>query len=463
MQIFQFQNLETLNIMGKLKLYSAILSVAVLAACQKDPDTSVSQNPLNKELRTSLEKASPNGDLNYFQLPESTDFSNIPQDPKNPITKEKVALGKMLFHETHMGLKPKVPSGMHSYSCASCHHAGAGFKSGMAQGLGDGGSGFGNLGETRAAASEYNEKDIDFQPIASPTVLNSAYQTVMLWNGQFGATGKNAGTESQWTAGTPKAVNHQGFEGVETQALAGLDVHRLVVDSTLLTEANYQSYFDAAYPNVPRNERVTKENAALAIAAYERTVLANEAPFQKWLAGHETAMNDSEKRGALLFFGKAQCNNCHSGPALNSMEFFALGMDDLDGKPDMLGSVDMATRKGRGGFTGNPADDFKFKVPQLYGLKHAAFYGHGSSFRSIKELVQYKNKAVAENSRVPESQLAANFRPLHLTENEVNNLVAFLENALNDDQLARYEPTSTPSGYCFPNNDAQSKADRGCD
>ena len=66
-------------------------------------------------------------------------------------------------------------------------------------------------------------------------------------------------------------------------------------------------------------------------ALFERTVRANQAPFQRWLRGDRKAMSIEEKEGALLFFGKAQCDACHSGPALNSMTFHALGMADLEG------------------------------------------------------------------------------------------------------------------------------------
>ena len=71
--------------------------------------------------------------------------------------------------------------------------------------------------------------------------------------------------------------------------------------------------------------------------------------------------------------------------------------------------VDVATKKGRGGFTGNPEDDYKFKTPQLYGLKYAPFYGHGGNFTSLRDLVVYKNTAISQNADVPQSQLADEF------------------------------------------------------
>ena len=307
----------------------------------------------------------------------------------------------------------------------------------------------------------YLEAELDVQPIRTPSALNVAYQEVMLWNGQFGAKGPNAGTESQWTMGTPKAENQLGFEGVETQAIAGLDVHRLVINGAEIEASSYKALFDAAFPDSPEEDRYTKVNAGLAIAAYERTLLPNQAPFQKWLKGDANAMTEEQTEGARIFFDKAQCFSCHSGPALNDMQFHALGMNDLQG-PEIMTVIDDATKRGRGGFTGNPNDDYKFKTPQLYNLKDVGFFGHGGTFTSVREVIEYKNKAVAENSEVPSSQLSPFFVPLGLTENEIDLLVTFLEEALYDNNLSRYVPDSLPTGNCFPNADPQSSSDLGC-
>ena len=163
-----------------------------------------------------------------------------------------------------------------------------------------------------------------------------------------------------------------------------------------------------AFPSVDASQRYTKLNGALAIAAYERTLLPNQAPFQQWLNGNSSAMNEQETEGALLFFDDAQCFSCHSGPALNGMDFHALAMKDLAGD-DVLTVIDDATKRGRGGFTNNPEDDYKFKTPQLYNLKDVTFYGHGGSFQSIEDVIRYKNDAVAENQEVPTGQVSPMF------------------------------------------------------
>jgi len=213
--------------------------------------------------------------------------------------------------------------------------------------------------------------------------------------------------------------------------------------------------FDAAFQNVEETVRYSKMNAGLAIAAYERTLLSNEAPFQQWLKEDYAAMSDEEKRGAILFFDDAKCGNCHSGPALNTMEFHAMGMKDLYDCPEEVFRTpeDDKAHLGRGGFTGNPKDMFKFKVPQLYNLADSPFYGHGASFRSIREVVQYFNLGIPQKTTVPTNQLAEEFGPLSLSEIEVDEITAFLKYSLRDPNLKRYEPTSIPSGNCFPFND----------
>jgi len=381
-----------------------------LTSCGDDDDggPGVITPTLDEELATLID------DFDLYTLPESTDFSSIPQDPLNPITTEKVALGKLLYHETALGTNPRI-AGVGSegtYSCASCHHVAAGFQAGVKQGISEGGVGFGIAGETRDLNPEYVTwvDSMDVQPIRTPTAMNTAFQDVMLWNGQFGATGTNAGTEANWTPGTPIATNTLGFQGVEIQAIAGFSVHRQKITNQFLIDyPDYKTMFDAAYGTYATDDETLRQLTGLAIATYERTLLPTEAPFQRYLKGETSALTDEQKQGAILFFGKAGCTTCHTGPALNSMQFVALGMNELKGANTFNTEGDKNERLGRGGFTKNPADNYKFKVPQLYNLKDVSFLGHGGNFNSVEQVIQYKNAAVPQNVEVPTSQLAPEF------------------------------------------------------
>ena len=445
-----------------------LVVAGLLAGCDLFGGGGGNDDPeLDATLETVLDDAAQTvhqSSVSAFNMPLSEDYDAIPQDPNNPITEVKVILGERLFHETGLLVDNKLPQGRGTASCASCHHAGAGFQAGRIQGVGEGGMGFGSRGEARINDPSYPIDSLDVQPIRTPTAMNGAYQIVHLWNGQFGARGPNAGTQTQWTVGTPKETNFLGFEGLETQAIAGLKVHRMgsVENSVAATDEVYTKLFAQAFPMDA--EPINRENAGLAIAAYERTILSNQAPFQLWLDGDRAAMTDAEKRGAILFFGKARCVDCHNGPALSSMTFYALGMNNLDG-PGVYGDGPAAAQGenlGRGGFTGNPEDDYKFKTPQLYNLIDSPFYGHGGNFRSIRSVVEYKNNAVPENSAVPESQLAEEFQPLGLSEEEIDDLVTFIETGLYDGNLKRYVPAALPSGNCQIVADATSITQLGC-
>ncbi len=432
-----------------------------------DPIASSRDTPLDSALEDALARA---GGAESYLLPSSDDLEAIPQDPLNPLTREKVVLGQFLLHETNMAVNAKKADGTGMYSCASCHHAASGFQAGVPQGIGEGGIGFGRFGERRRRDPAYVPTDLDTQPVRSPTILNTAFQDVMLWNGQFGATGTNAGTESRWAAGTPIATNELGFQGLEIQAIAGLSVHRLVDGAATLyaTVPEYRTLFDAAFPERPAGERATPETAGLAIAAYERTLLADRAPFQRWLRGETAAMSSAQKRGAVVFFAEANCSTCHGGPALStgangSTEFHAVGMGELLG-PGVFSDFNPTdpVHLGRGGFTDRASDEYTFKTPTLYNLADHGFYGHGATFNTIREVVDYKNEAVSQSSIVPADRLSPWFVPQNLSLDQVDDLVAFLEGGLYDPDLSRYVPESLPSGACFPNNDPETKGDLGC-
>lgn len=444
------------------QFYIIFLSI-ILVGCQEDnANYERLQSELDVNLELKLDQASNGVGASYYILPDSDDFSRIPQDPLNPITAEKVALGRLLVHETALGGNPKMEAMNGQYTCASCHPVAAGFFSGRRQGIGEGGVGFGVAGEGRTFNTEMPLDSVDIQAIRPPTLLNLAYQDVMLWNGQFGGTGTNAGTEANWQ-NIPE--NAEGFQGVEVQAMQGQLEHRLKIDEEFVDTFNYRDMFDAAFSNISPEERYTRKTGALAIAAFNRTLLANQSPWQEYLKGDTDALSDTEKRGAAVFFGKGRCYECHNGPALKDNGFHAFGMGDFDGSLEamVLPTIDFeAVKKGRGAFTQNADDNYKFKTPTLYNLADAGALGHGGTFSNVRQVIEYKNRGVKQSAEVPDSQLAEQFGNLDLNGQEILHLTAFLENALRDPDLQRYVPTAINSGNCFPNNDDQSRDDLGC-
>lgn len=445
--------------MKKWLLFTAF--VLFILACTHEQLT----NPLDTQLEEKLLRLSPSQTLDYFRLPESTDLRAIPQIAQNPLTAEKVELGRMLFYETGVGLDSKHSNGKGTYSCASCHIPTAGFMAGRVQGIADGGFGFGRNGEGRDKMDNYAPNELDAQEIRPISILNVAYVTNTFWNGQFGVGFNNEGTEAIWQ-NNPDLIpgNALGLNGPEAQNMVGTITHRMNTDNTyVLDTLGYRAMFDAAFPDLPKSERYGRKGHSFALSAYIRTLLPTKAPFQQWVKGDLNAMNDQEKRGALLFYGKAGCYRCHKGASTNSNEFQAVGVSDLYEAPGVYNpSPEHKRNLGRGGHTGNPADNYKFKVPSIYNMKDSPFYFHGSSKHSLTEVVEYFNLAIPENPRVPKSNISPFFQPLHLTDEEKADLLAFLRDGLYDPELQRYAPQRVLSGNCFPDNDPTSQKDMGC-
>lgn len=439
-------------------MFVLLFGVVLFNSCTRD--TAV----LDQDLKSALNQKSWTGNTDYYILPESDDYATIPgQDPKNPITDAKVNLGKLLFFETGIGVLPKKQMSMETYSCSSCHIVEKSFTAGRFQGIADGAVGFGNLGDGRTINPSYDGTEVDAQGARPLPVINLAYVRNALWNGSFGSFGMNVGTENIWgVADTLTRINQQQREGLEAVIPRAFIVHRQNITKEIVEELGYKGLFDKAFPNVPESERYTLRTAGDAIAAYFRTVLTNRAPFQRWLKGDDSAMTDDQKEGALLFFGKAGCVNCHNSPSLNGQRFAALGVKDLDQMNYVVYKTNDGRSNGRASFTLDDNDLYKFKVPQLYNLKDVGFYFHGASKTSLKDVVRYFNEGVHENSKIPASKVDPLFHPLDLTDKEIDQLTEFLENGLYDPELRRYEPGFILSGNCFPNNDNQSRLDMGC-
>jgi len=436
--------------------------VLTLPACQHEY-----VEDLDLDLTEALNLSSPTGSYTHYQLPSGLDLDLLPnQDPKNPVTQAKVELGRMLFFETGIGLEAMQEENMQTYSCATCHIPERGFTAGRFQGIADGALGFGTFGDGRFKSPAYDGSEVDAQGARPLPVINTTYVTNALWAGTFGSFDVNAGTESVWAQDTLVEINFKGLMGLEANNERALIVHRQLVNKAITDSLGYTPMFDAAFPGIPESERYTRQTAAYAIAAYFRTILTNQAPFQRWLGGETGALSESQKRGAMLFFGKAGCVSCHNSPSLNSQphKFYALGvMNEYQNGYNVFRTDRYDKRNlGRGGFTGREEDMHKFKVPQLYNLKDFGFYFHGASKTSLREVVEYFNRGIPENPDVPVTQVTPLLRPLNLTSQEVDDLTEFLTNALYDANLKRYAPQAVMSGNCFPNNDPASRDDMGC-
>jgi cytochrome c peroxidase len=432
-------------------LLHLILSLAICLADSGTAFASTSSNFLNHRLEQLVKTSAPDArGLNYFILPDNTDLSSIPSDSNNVLTPQKVQLGKFLFHETALSINAANIKHWQHASCASCHFAQAGFRSNQLLALGTGGIGW---NKERRLDPNISYASIDKQKILAPSILNTAFQHVMLWDGRAGSNGVNQ--HEPYIKNT--YINRYGLDGLETQAIDGLSVHKM--GTAAISEiSEYQRLFAEAFPDRPyvKNELEDLKRTGLAIAAYERTVLANQAPFQKWLKGDKSAMNDSELRGAITFFSST-CIKCHTGPNLAKDDFYAVGFQD---HPSEISGLNL----GRSSVSRRDRDDFKFKVPQLYNLVDSFPYGHGGSFDSLRDVVEYFSNGKPQKLATRYSnRLSIWFQPLNFSQEEVDDLVIFLSTGLRDPELLRYVPSEIPSGLCFPNNDPESRKALKCD
>lgn len=441
-------------------ILTLLLLASILISCSQDEVT----NPLDVELERTLLRLSENNSLQDYMLPNGNNISGIPAGIGNPLTEEKIDLGKMLFYETALGRDALQEDNLRTFSCATCHVPEAAFTAGAMQGIADGGEGFGVHGSGRRMDLDYREEDIDAQAARPLSMLGVAYVQNSMWAGRFGAHDNNAGLEHVFGVHNPAThLNNMGLDGLETQNIQSTITHRMSTDEYLLDTLGYREMFDKAFPNFTGEERYGRIAMSFALSAYIRSLIPNQAPWQSWLRGDLEALSDQEKRGAILFFGKAGCQRCHNGPALNGNTFHALGVNDLREMGALRAELDDDRNLGRGDFTRRPEDMFKFKVPQVYNVKDMPFFFHGSSRSSVREVVEYKNEGIPENDRVPQANISEFFHPLNLTDSEIDDLVEFLSEGLYDPNLQRYVPEEVLSGECFPNSDAESKLDMGCE
>lgn len=422
-------------------------------------------DPLDVNLERTILRLSSYQSLEDLQVPDRHDLAKIPAGIGNPLTTEKVALGKMLFFETGLARDAKHESGMGTYSCSTCHVTTAAWMPGGIQGIADGAWGFGYNGESRTVnSSNYTEDQLDAQGARPLSMIGVAYVTNSMWSGHFGARFQNEGTEELWGLYNPiTEINHTGLDGIEAQNIEGSHLHRMLVDGYVLDTLGYREMFDAAFYDWPINARYGREALSFALSAFIRTILPYNAPYQKWLRGDKTAMTDQQKRGATLFFGDAGCHRCHHGPSLGNNDYQAVGVNDLCDVGGLNTHADDPRNLGRGGFTNKEEDMFAFKIPQLYNLKDSPFYFHGSSHYSLRDVVQYFNDGVHENERVPLERISSFFHALNMTDAEMEDLTEFLAEGLHDPSLRAYHPDFVLSGNCFPNNDPISQQQLGCE
>ncbi len=299
----------------------------------------------------------------------------VPED--NPVTPEKVALGKKLYFDMRLSANDTV-------SCATCHDPEKGFADAVPLAVGiDGQKGRRN----------------------SPTTLNAANYDLQFWDGRA------------------PSLEEQAKGPLINPVEMGMPSHDDVVKK-LRGIKEYQQAFQDTF-----GEEITIDNIAQAIASFERTLLSGNSPFDRFTyAGDENALSDEAKKGLVVFEGKGRCITCHEfvgSYALftdNKFHNIGIGMDKPD--PDL----------GRYDVTKEEKDRGAFKTSTLRDIALTAPYMHDGSKKTLEEVVEFYNKGGE-----PNPSLSGEIRPLNLTEEEKKALVEFMKSLTSSDidQLAK--------------------------
>lgn len=259
----------------------------------------------------------------------------LPTPADNPLTRERVALGRELFFEKRLSRDGTV-------SCASCHDPELGYtdKEPVAVGIG------GRKGPRR-----------------TPRIFNRAYGKSFFWDGRAAT------------------LEEQVLKPIANPVEMDLPVEAAIV--FLQSDPAYAKAFEAAFRGEPTPERL-----AYALAGYVRTILSGDAPYDRYLAGDEAALTPSQKRGLALFRGKAACAVCHVGPNLTDERFHNTGVGWADGKH---------ADEGRAKISGNKADLGAFKTPPLREAARTGPYMHDGSLETLTDVIEFYDDGGKEN------------------------------------------------------------------
>ena len=289
---------------------------------------------------------------------------SMPEPKDNIGNPARIKLGHLLFFE------PRISrSGV--MSCATCHNPSLGWEDGNKTGIGDKHQVLGRK---------------------SPTILNLAWADLLFWDGRAAS------------------LEEQALGPIEAQGEMNLPHDKAV--NTLKSIKGYKKYFEAAYPG----EGISTKTIGKAIAAYERTIVSGEAPFDRWLAGNEKAISGDAKKGFEVFNTKGKCASCHSGWAFTDHSFQDIGVNDKD----------------VGRYKHLPLDSMKhaFKTPGLRNINQRQPYLHNGSEPTLEAVVEFYDRG-GDSNRPSKS---TNVTKLGLSAKEKKQLVAFLNTLTSKDK-----------------------------
>ena len=312
-----------------------------------------------------------------LELPAGLQAGSAYIPDENPMSPAKVALGRLLYFDKRLSSDDTV-------SCATCHDPAHGWAEPRKTSTGI----HGKVGGRNA-----------------PTVINRLFSKEQFWDGR----GQDLEDQAKGPIVNPIEM------GMGSHDLCSKKVGDI---------AGYKPLFAAAFGTPD----VTIDRIGQAIAAFERTVVAGNSPYDRYQAGDKAAMGDAAVRGMAIFNGKGNCVTCHAGFNFTDESYHNLGVGMQAKSPD-IGRAKVSKAKSETG---------AFKTPTLRNVTQSGPYMHDGSEASLADVVAYYDRGGN-----PNPYLSKEMRPLKLTAGERADLVAFLE-ALTGDVTPVEVPTTFP-------------------
>ena len=392
------------------------------------------------------------------------------------IDRQLADVGRLLWFDPIQGLND-------DNTCGGCHSPTHGF--GDTQPIAIGIDNNGVVGPGRTGPRNQRR---------SPMVINTAFYPTLMWNSRFRAASGDPfdnregfdfpAPEGRSLSDLPHLLAAQAFipvtERVEAAGFhfpGGNDEIREEVLRRLNGSGEYRHRFARVFPHVKAGAPITFDDVARAIAEFEFTLVFADAPIDHYARGVRNALTPSQKRGAVLFFGRAGCVACHAVSG-RSNEMFSDFREHVAAVPQIAPSFGNVTFDGPGTnedfgleqVTGNPADRYAFRTSPLRNVALQPAFMHNGAFVRLEDAIRYHLDAKSGATSYTTARLPADLQgptgplesalarldpmlraPVELTDEEVGSLVDFVRDGLLDpdarpERLRRLIPERLPSG-----------------
>jgi cytochrome c peroxidase len=283
------------------------------------------------------------------------DISDIEYPEDEAPTLAEINLGKLLFFDKRLSANGTT-------SCASCHKPEHGFGDGLKLSIGSEGNTL-----TRH----------------TPHLYNLAWSSILFWDGRA------------------STLEQQALMPISNPEEMNLSEEKML--SRVIATPQYRAQFERVY----NEKNIDAPLVSRALSAFMRSIVSNNSPFDRYLAGDGQALSAEALNGLKLFEGKAQCIECHDGPNLTDDSFHSLGIAVSD--------------KGRGYIIKEPAMYYRFKTPGLRNVELTAPYMHDGSLADLEAVLQFYNDGGGLGPNKDKLM-----KPLNLQKHEIRDLISFL-------------------------------------